>query len=128
MTYQVAQAESLARLGVRESAALLVAKWEALVSECEDGYSWDVSEYWNELRVRDVLESLLEERSLQTFDGHAELRSVVAAIDERFRAIVRDDVRIPGNTWWRQAVLRIAGQEYRDYLSAVYGIAVAAGR
>lgn len=103
----------------------LVRIWEGFVEECEKGYQWDVSEYNNEIRVRDDLDLLLRAPSLQKCSELAELRSVVDPIDGRFRALLQDGVRpYDDETWYRAGVLRYAGQAYAEYFRSVHGIDV----
>jgi hypothetical protein len=49
--YLAAAFKILEESGVSFSPAELVSRWESFVEECEGGYSWDVSEYTDEIRA-----------------------------------------------------------------------------
>lgn len=112
-------------VGVSFSPAELVSRWESFVEECEGGYSWDISEYDNEIRARGYLDLLLNAESLQTFPELDELASVVKPIDDRFRSLLRADVERPGKqSWYERGVLRRAGSQYSEFFRSAYGIDV----
>lgn len=121
MNYVVAQDRVRIRLGIRDTPAELIAKWDALVSECEHGYSWDFSEYENEMVARDWLEVIVREPELQPYEEHNELVGAVRAIDLRFSRLVQSDMVLPSKSWWRGAILRFAGVPYVEYMRAAYG-------
>ena len=109
----------------RNSPAQLLAQWEQLVDWCEEGYHWDVSEYLNELSVREKLELLLTAERLQTFQELQELKARVGAIDGRFKSLLKPDVQLPNREhWWEQGVLKRAGEQYAEYFRQAYGIHV----
>src|SRR5438045_4866711 len=85
----------------RNSPAQLLTQWEQFVDWCKDGYRWDVSEYSNELAVREKLELLLAAEPLQRFQELQELKARVSAIDARFKSLLKPDVQLPNREhWW----------------------------
>lgn len=109
----------------RNSPAQLLAQWEQFVGWCRDGYRWDVSEYSNELRVRERLELLLTAERLQTFQELQELKAGVSEIDTHFKSLLKPDVQLPNRAhWWEQGVLKRAGEEYAEYFREAHGIQV----
>ena len=72
-SYTTAQSEARARLNIARSPATLLDILAAFVDECENGYSWDISEYNNELRARDELGEVIAAPELQSYEEHAEL-------------------------------------------------------
>src|SRR5258708_5123572 len=70
------------------SPAQLLTQWEQLVDWCKQGYRWDVSEYGNELSVREKLERLLTSEQLQPYRELQELRTRVSEIDAQFKALL----------------------------------------
>jgi len=80
----------------QESPATLVSRWDGFVRSCEDGYTWDVSEYTNEVAVRSVLERLLTAPSLAPYPEQAGgLRDEVRKIDDRFRCLLQEGSELP---------------------------------
>jgi hypothetical protein len=105
--------------------AMLLRKWEQFIESCEDGYSWDVSEYNNEIRVRDQIESILGSDKLQRFEELSEFRHSVEALDKRLRTLFQTRVSLADRAgWWNQGVLKEAGYYYADYMKAAHGIHV----
>ena len=90
-TYSHAQDAVRADHDITETGAGLLDAWAGLVEECVEGYDGHVTEYWNELRVRDRIESVLSAPSLKGFSEHGEFSARVHAIDARFRRIAAPD-------------------------------------
>ena len=124
--YIAAALKALEEMGSSSSSpAELVSKWESFVEECEAGYSWDVSEYDNEIRARRQLDRLLEMESLKVFPALAELSEAVRTIDERFRALLQENVERPKKRfWYDRGVLRKAGFQYAQFFHSAFGIEV----
>jgi hypothetical protein len=109
----------------QHSPAQLLAQWDQFVQWCEERYSWDVSEYLNELSVREKLERVLTAEQLQPFPELRELRARVTDIDNRFKATLNPNVQLPNREqWWERGVLKRAGQQYAEYFQEAYGIEV----
>lgn len=106
------------------SPAQLVARWEQFVEQCEDGYDDNIYEYDNDRSVRDLLGRALHDATLRDFPELDELRKAVDLIDDRFRALCRDDVVMgaEGDPWWRRCVPDNAGGELAEDLLDKYGI------
>lgn len=103
----------------------LVYQWQHFIEGCEDGYQWDVSEYDNDLSVRRYLELLLSNSSLQGFEELEALAGVVAKLDQRFRALLKENVERPGKVYWfEKGILKRAGSEYADFFNSAYGVDV----
>lgn len=125
MNYAEQQAQILKKLGITTTASTLLEAWASLVEECEAGYSWDYSEYRNELAVRDKLEALLSSKELALYQEHSELVGKVDEIDRRFRVLLNPDRTIPAEqTWWGRGALRTAGCDYAEYCKAAFSIDV----
>lgn len=107
------------------SPAHLLDLWEYFVDECREGYRWDVSEYDNEISVRDTLERLLTARDLEPFPELSAIGERVDELDNRFRALL-DPIACRTNRahWWEQGILARAGSAYASYIRDVYGIKV----
>ena len=109
----------------RNSPAQLLAQWQQFVNWCDEGYRWDVSEYWNELSVREKLEQLLTADRLQPFQELGELKTRVGETDIRFKSLLMPDVKLPNREqWWEQGVLKRAGEQYAEYFREAHGIEV----
>jgi hypothetical protein len=103
----------------------LLSCYMQFVQWCEEGYQWDVSEFWNELSARRLIELLLRDPKTQDFPETGEFRLQVQKIDERFRALLQPEVEIPkGEHWWEKGVLRRAGAPYVNYFKDAYNIKV----
>ena len=82
--------EAVGETGVRRSwsPAGYIEAWRSFVTECEEGYQWNIYEYENELSVRDAIEKVLSDANLA---GTPEIRVFADAIDEldsRFESVV----------------------------------------
>lgn len=89
--------------------SMLVEEW-ASMADWIDGYHMNVDEYWNDMAVREALESYLARPDTPEW-VHAE----VARIDALAREVLQpgfDDPR-----WWIAMVPKRAGQQLADDLS-----------
>ncbi len=100
----------------------LITCWLGFVEDCEEGYSWDVSEYNNEIHVRNELEEILTNPELMTFQEHSSFISTVQDIDRRFKRLLHNHYHLSNNKeWWNRGVLSAAGEEYVEYFKNAYG-------
>ena len=107
------------------SPAALIEMWKQFVEEVEEGYRWDVSEYLNEIRVRDALDSILADQRLAHFSQVREIERQVALVDDRFRGLLSGEHALPAEAkWWRRGVLKRAGENYAGYMKRAHGFEV----
>lgn len=116
----------LTKLGFgNETLMSLVQKWQFFIEECQEGYAWDYSEYKNELRVRGLIEELLDDPRISNADELGYLFSEVFRLDEKFKCLLQSGASVlEGGYWWEQGVLIRAGDEYCHYMKSAYGIYV----
>jgi hypothetical protein len=116
----------LTKLGFGNEALMsLIQKWKFFIEECQEGYDWDYSEYRNELRVRGLIEELLNDPRISNADALGHFFSEVFRLDEKFKCLLQSGVSVlEGGHWWEQGVLIRAGGEYGHYMKSVYGIYV----
>lgn len=108
-----------------DSPAALLSAWEAFIQECKSGYNWDVSEYRNELAVRNRIEAILIDARAREFPEHDELAIRVAVLDKQFRDLLQPGTQSPyGDKWWERGVLAFAGDEYAEFYRSAYDIVV----
>jgi hypothetical protein len=92
----------------------LIAGWESVVESCEESYDDNLDEYHFDLSVRDNIEHVLHDGPLQECPQMGWVREHVAALDVRFRALLQEDVVIPGGpgqSWWTRHPLKFAGAQ-----------------
>ncbi len=110
------------KLNISRDLPDLITCWSAFVEECEEGYSWDVSEYNNEIRVRNELEQLLTNSELIQFQEHKLFEDAVQEIDNRFRRLLHTNYQMSEKQeWWMRGVLSAAGEEYVKYYKKAHG-------
>jgi hypothetical protein len=120
--YNTAQGQVRSRHGITKSGAALLKAWDAFVQEVEEGYEWDVSEYRNEIRVRDRIEAIASSAVLTHFAQHDDFLGELRHVDQRFRAMAHPTYRFPAaEAWWRQLVPRRAGEELVRFCRSAYG-------
>lgn len=126
MTYLDALSRFLIAQGWDTSIPLLLDQWSGLIEACKEGYDWDISEYHNELMVRDRLERILVAPELAAYSELAVVRQKVEDLDHAFRDLLQTGVVLGEGTdpWWQRGVLKMAGEPYARYLSQVHGIEV----
>ena len=99
---------------------------KALSPKCQQGYSWPVYEYDNDIFCRDVVDAVMKDLELQDAEQLHEFRERVEKADRSFQALALDGAHrsCRPSEWWRCVILRRAGRELADYLKAECGVAV----
>jgi len=124
-TYLETRRKLLEQLDISKDIPDLIACWSEFVEECEEGYSWDISEYNNEIRVRNDLEKLLTNAELLRFQEHQFFVNAVLEIDIRFRKLLHNHYQLLNKDgWWARGVLKAAGKEYVEYVRKAYGFEI----
>ncbi len=113
----------LLKKNISEYPSTLLDLWDEFVSDCEEGYDWGIEEYRNEIRVRNQIEEIVNEKSLRSFPEFAELHSNVKKIDERLKCLFKKDVSLNrGDFWWEKGVLDSSGEVLAKDMLSMYGI------
>jgi hypothetical protein len=99
--------------------------WLGFVVECEGGYADNIYEFDNDLSVRRTIEKLLGDQRLSDFEQMGWVRDEIAAVDERYRALLGEVEVRPGRPWWEARVPRLAGAELAEDFETTYGVRVA---
>lgn len=108
-----------------ESLVSLIHKWRFFIEDCKEGCRWDYSEYLNDIRVRSLLQYLLEEPRIASADEFKGLFDELACLDAMFKSLLQFDLFLStGEGWWDRGVLIRAGDEYCFYMKAAHGIMV----
>ena len=107
-----------------QSPATLINNWILVVDDIESGYSFCLSEYDDDLGVRETVEIILSSDLLEEFAEREEFRQVVEPVDNRFRSLLRPDVQRPvfSPYWWIRGIPFNTGDEFNQDMKDFYGI------
>lgn len=88
--------------------------WEGFVTECCIGYGFDLSEYLNDLFVRDLLAAALADMEIRRLSEHDWFVREVQRIDFLFREILADGpIVCPDHTkWWKRSLPGYGSEEF----------------
>lgn len=96
----------------------LLSKWKRFVREVAQGYEFSIYDFENDLSVRDIIDSLVDDHP-----SGASLTEELSRIDDRYREITRPvdsppwayprDENEPG-WWWFRIPQRLQGELSRD--------------
>ncbi|WP_411151036.1 hypothetical protein [Streptomyces sp. A30] len=102
----------------------LLSAWELMVDQCATGYESDLSEYLNDLSVRGLLQSVLDDPDIQACDEYAWFAAEVQRIDGGFRDVLHDGpvVRRGDFYWWNRRVPSFGQQEFVDDVRERYSV------
>lgn len=98
----------------------MLSRWEHFISEVEAGYADSIYEYTNDLSVRDLLQTVVENSPLAL--GNA-LRTVLQPLDDRFRGATAESEnaalskRRARSAWWWFRIPVKPGYELKNDLS-----------
>ena len=115
------------RNGAKEyNLSVLLSEWTSFVSQCEQGYQFDISEYDNDVSIRDKIEEVINNEELYSPQDVQRFADAVHMLDEQLRALFIDNVYRPftSGTWWEASILKFAGQEYSEDMLNLYKIDV----
>jgi len=99
--------------------------WRAFIDQCEDSYDWSIYEYEDDLSIRDRIELVLGTTDLRTHPAVRRMAKKVEQLDQRFRQLLLKVSAGPkGEAWWRQGVLKYAGEEYAKDAGSLYGVKI----
>lgn len=108
------------------SLASLITEWDGFVTLCEEGYSFDLSEYDNDLAVRRKIKDLVEKEAIRDDPSFATLIVALNNVDNRLR-----DVLLPNtfrsyatNHWWETGLLKYGGEEYASDVKSLYNVSI----
>lgn len=102
-----------------EDFGALILDWNDFVDECSDIFEGDLWEYQQGLKLRDMLQYVLEDMPEQL---RQKLQEILAGPDERFRTALVDrrkrlhaprQIRLHGEQFWYQGVVRNQGASLR---------------
>lgn len=98
--------------------------WEAMVDECAEGYDLDVSEYLNDLSVRDLLQRVVDDSKVRSIPEFSWFTAELAGIDDRFRAVLLDGPLMrPGERrWWRRSLPAVGQADFVQDVQERYGV------
>lgn len=90
--------------------------WKEFVEECAIGYELDLSEYLNDLSIRDLLQEVMDDAEIRTIDNYGWFAEEVRRIDERFREVVNagPEIRPDDAHWWKRRVPPVGAEEFVD--------------
>ncbi|AWW43581.1 hypothetical protein DN051_44575 (plasmid) [Streptomyces cadmiisoli] len=88
--------------------------WEDFVEECEIGYASDLSEYLNDLSVRQLLQKVLDDAEAKRTETYLPFAQRVRRIYERFHEVVNEgpEVRPRSECWWDRRLPATGAAEF----------------
>jgi hypothetical protein len=100
--------------------------WQSFVAECEDGYTFGIYEFENDLSVRDRIHLALQSATLSRYEELSTFRVRSAEIDKRFKALVAAGPKVRANEerWWRRRLPAVGGEELADDATRLYGVEI----
>lgn len=106
----------------------LLDEYKALVEHCENGYQDTPEELVDDAYVRTKINVLVEYLDLDKEPAFAAAIQQLVTLDDRFKATFMPDKHLPGarEHWWYNAILKRAGEEYREIMLEDHGIEVEA--
>jgi hypothetical protein len=119
--------QALRRAGVNPSYSYpndLAGSYEKLARDChEEGYDDYLVEYDNDLTVRDFIERVLPDESLQQYPEMKEFMQRIDRADAMLKAsfLVGQD-RSNKKFWWKRGIVRKGSGDYADDIKLEYGI------
>lgn len=99
-------------------------RWKGFIEHCEEGYSLGIADYYHDVRVRDLLQAVIDSPEFQQRAEAAWFREELSALDARFMAILVDpSIKDSRPTrWWRGSVPRIGGHEFAHDVAQELGV------
>ena len=97
--------------------------WEDFVRECEEGYSWTIYEYDNEIAVRATIEATLQDPAVRSSSGFEAFKERLAPIDERFQILIGQGPKISDHgEWWERRLPPRGGTQFLEDVRSSYHV------
>lgn len=98
--------------------------WEEVVKLCAEGYDFDVSEYLNDVSIRELLQHVIDDPVVQSLPEHSWFSAELSRVDEGFRALLLNGpvVRPNESRWWLRSLPARGQQEFVDDVRDRYGV------
>jgi hypothetical protein len=112
----------LREIGSNNTAPGLLQIWQHFVETCEHGYQYSAEDYYEDIKVRHVIQQVLEDERLKQYSQYAELCAEVERRDMTFRKILLPVILEPSKPWWEASVPQLAGPDLAAAIEADYGI------
>jgi hypothetical protein len=98
--------------------------WEDFVTTCTDGYEFDLSEYLNDLSIRQFIQLVLDDSEAKRTEMHALFAERVRRIDDRFRELVSDGplIRPRSDLWWDRRIPPYGATEFVEDARERYSV------
>jgi hypothetical protein len=98
--------------------------WEEFVTECAGGYTYDLSEYLNDLSIRQFFQLVLEDSEAKRTLTYALFAERVGHIDDRFRGLVSGGplVRPGSDLWWDRRIPPYGAAEFVEDARERYSV------
>jgi hypothetical protein len=98
----------------------LLDAWLHFIGQVKSGYTMCISEYDNDLSVRDAIDAVIRDEGLRHFDDYAAFANRVAELDIHFKSLLSTHAVRPGDTWWRRGVPTHGGEELATDFRILY--------
>jgi hypothetical protein len=84
----------------------------------------DVSEYLNDLAVRDLLQRVVDDPAVRCLPEHSWLTAEMARIDEGFKTLLESGpiIREEEHRWWRRSLPGVGGIDFVTDVKERYGV------
>ncbi|MGR3869194.1 hypothetical protein ACUXZZ_11435 [Streptomyces graminifolii] len=106
--------------------AQVLGAWEDFVTTCTDGYAFDLSEYLNDLSVRQFIQLVLDDSEAGRTEMYALFAERIHRIDDRFRKLVSDWplIRPESDLWWDRRIPPYGTAEFVEDARERYSVEV----
>ena len=114
---------------VPTSPAQVLGAWEEFVTTCTYGYDLDLSEYLNDLSIRQFIQLVLDDSEAKRTEMYALFVKRVSHIDDQFRGLVSDGplVRPGSDLWWNRRIPPYGAPEFVEDARERYSVELRVG-
>ena len=103
----------------------LLKSWKAMIEICKKGYQDNISEYDNDLSIREAIELVLSSERSKEYPEFTEFLEKVNRLDEEFSEFLQTDItRSEYANWWLQRAPKYGCAELADDFFQIYGIRI----
>lgn len=104
--------------------AQVLGAWEDFVTTCTDGYEFDLSEYLNDLSIRQFIQLVLDDPEAKRTEMYTLFVERIRRIDDRFRELVSEGplIRPGSDLWWDQRIPPYGAAEFVEDARERYSV------
>ncbi|GAA2042295.1 hypothetical protein [Nocardiopsis rhodophaea] len=99
--------------------------WKQFVDDCVDGYSYGMADYCNDLSIRGLLQTIIDDSVIRSTPQCEWYEGEVRKVDDVFRSLIDSGVEVRSHgEWWERKIPAFGSREMKLEAEEMYGVVI----